>query len=124
MLMKKIILHILFIFLIFTIRPSYAFNDINIKNNELKFNQQNIILPPELYLSLQHPTYHYSDKLIKQTYSKNIIVDNNAEYATEFFEFIGIFIMDYDSQEHFKVKLKFTHKAQLNKAKFYWQVDF
>ena len=122
--LQKFIIYILLIFSIFILNPSYAFNDINKKNNEFNLNKPYITLPVELYSPLKNLHYNNNEQIIKNIYNENIILNNDTEYAKEFFEFIGVFITDYKSQENFKIKLKFTHKAQLNRAKFYWQVNF
>jgi hypothetical protein len=114
---KKIRIYIIFIFLIININPLYALekNPVNIIEEEVKI-LYNIIIPHDLLLK---NIYSWPNQDLIKKYK---IAED--QYAEDFFEFIGVFILDYNSNDNLKIKLKFTRKAELDKAKIYWKVYF
>ena len=114
---KKIRIYIIFIFLIININPLYALEkkSVNIIEEEIRI-LHNILIPHDLLL-----------RNIDNWTNKNLINQYKMaedKYAQEFFDFVGVFILDYNSNDNVKLKLKFTRKAELDKAKIYWRVYF
>lgn len=129
MMIKKIILLPLLTILILYNKPVYSveyglfFED----NVLIERDNKTVIEENEIQLSMKNWSYGFKKDILENSAynQKNIIIiDNKAQKAEEFFEFVGMFISNYESSSNVKIKVKFTQDAELDKGSIVWRITF
>ena len=90
-------------------------------------NNQETIEKTEVQLSLKNLEYGFRQDILKNSaYNQKhtIIIDNKVEKTEDLFEFVGMFISNYESSNNVKIKVKFTRDAELDKGSIVWRVTF
>ncbi len=82
--------------------------------NEVKVN---LILRQNHLVNYDHNIYNMG---IKQNYN----VDNLYLQNEEFYEFIGMFVSKYESEQNFRIKLKMNKDINFDKASLNWKTNF
>ena len=67
-----------------------------------------------------NPDYNIYKEGIKQNYN----IDRLYQQNEEFYEFIGMFISKYESEQNFRIKLKMNKDVNFNKASINWKTNF
>ncbi len=67
-----------------------------------------------------NPDYNVFTEGIKQNYN----IDKLYQQNEEFYEFIGMFISKYESEQNFRIKLKMNKDVNFNKASINWKTNF
>ena len=126
--MKKTVLLLILLFLSFN-NPVHAIEyGLFLEDSVLiEKNNQTAIEKTDIELSLKNLNYTFRQDILENSpyNQKNIIIiDNKAEKTEELFEFVGMFISNYESSNKLKIKLKFTKDAELDKGSIVWRITF
>ena len=125
--LRRKFLHITYLFFLCTLN-SYAIEYGLITENILTNKDTNYLSPAEVEVSLNRLKIDLNQDYSHTLPSQHINITSDDHYynnkSEDFFEFIGMFISNYDSKHNIKLKLKFTRDAEFAYGFFKYKLYF